>query len=93
MYRFAQFFAGTAALLWVVQLLFDRVRERRRSAQEAHERAAGITRRLRELLAVPMPTKAETPSINACGENDSAYLDAGAALKRGVGNNLPVVIR
>jgi hypothetical protein len=51
---------------------FASMRERRRrSAQQAYEEGAQITRRLQELLAVPAPTQeVETPSTNACSEND-----------------------
>jgi len=42
--------------------LFGAIRERRRrSAQQAYEVGAVITRRLQELLTVPTPPKVETP--------------------------------
>ena len=61
------------------QKLFAFIRERRRrSAQQpTEEEGAQISRRLRELLAVPAPTQeVETPSTNARGENDpTCYCD------------------
>jgi hypothetical protein len=47
--------------------LFASIRERRRrSAQQAYEEGAQITRRLQELLAVPTPTQeVETPFTKA----------------------------
>jgi hypothetical protein len=59
--------------------LFAAIRERRRrSAQQAcepiyeqtFEHGALITRRVKELLAVPMPPKVETASIIASCDND-----------------------
>jgi hypothetical protein len=57
---------------------FASMRERRRrSAQQAYEEGAQITRRLQELLAVPTPTQeVETPSIIVCGEHDPACAQA-----------------
>jgi hypothetical protein len=53
--------------------LFASIRERRRrSAQQSYEEGAQITKRVLELLAVPTPTKVETPFTKACSENDSA---------------------
>jgi len=51
--------------------LLASIRERRRrSAEQSYEEGAQITRRVLELLGVPTPTQVETPSTNACGEND-----------------------
>ncbi len=51
--------------------LFTSIKERRRlSAQQSYEEGAQITRRLKELLSVPNPTLAETPSTNARSDPD-----------------------
>jgi hypothetical protein len=53
--------------------LFASIRERRRrSAEQANEEGAQITRRLQELLALPTPTQVKMPTSNACSENDPA---------------------
>ena len=60
--------------------LFASIRERcRRPAQQPFEEGAQISRRVLELLAVPIPTQeAETPSTIACGENEPAsYCEVG----------------
>ena len=47
-----------------LQALFVSMRaRRRRSAQQSYEEGAQITRRLQELLAVPMPVRVETPTL------------------------------
>jgi hypothetical protein len=54
--------------------LFASIRERRRrsSQQRIEEEGAEISRRLRELLAAPVPTRdVEAPFAKARSENDS----------------------
>jgi hypothetical protein len=58
--------------------LFTLIKERRRrpARQLTDEEGAQITRRVRELLAVPTPTRVEAPPANTGSENDpTCYCD------------------